>query len=209
MIRRELGRLMLGLSLASVVFLAGSSASATPLGVVLEPEPDIFIDFASVNYVAATDTLTITGFASNVDNFGVVNQAITGGTFDLTATVNDLGVLSAGSLTVGGTVATAPFNWNSGTILTGNLTAIGFPDGVAGALEFLFTATGGDAQSEYGGTGAVTIGIVNGFGGDWTNDFSASFSATGDVGTLVPEPSTGLLLSMGLGIMGVKRRKRT
>jgi len=189
---------------AALLLLVGSSASATPLGLIPAAEPDIFYDFATVDYNAGTDTLTVTGFAENIDAMGVVDATITGGGFSLTATVDGSGVLSAGTFTVTGTVNFAPFFWNSGTLLTGTLNAIGFPDGVAGALEFTFSTSGGDAAGEYGAGGGLTVGIVNGFPGDWTSNFHADFNAVGDV--FVPEPSTGLMLAFGLGLISFRRR---
>ena len=191
------------LALAVLISLAGGSATATPLGIVLLPEPDINYDFADVSYTAGSGALTVSGFAANMDAFSVTNESIVSGMFNLSATVNNAGVLQVGgTFSVTGTIAA--FSFNSGTLLTGNLTAIGFPDGSAGALEFFFDPTGGDAASLYSNSSGITVGIVNGFPGDWDNNFSASFSAVGDIG--VPEPSTALMLGLGLGVLSWRRR---
>jgi hypothetical protein len=200
-----------GLAAAAAVLLLGvGQAGATPLGVLLNPEPDINWSFASVNYNAGTDTLTITGISgtvNNLDALSFVNVPIVGGTLSLTANIDGGGNLLGGSFTVGGTVPSAPFNYNSGTLLTGNLTALGFPNGSAGALEFLFSTTGGDASVLYGPGGAIVVGIVNGFPGNWNANFSASFSAPGDIGTVVPEPGSFALLGLGLAGMAWRRRR--
>jgi hypothetical protein len=191
------------LAAAVAVLLVGEGqAGATPLGLILTPEPDINWAFGSVNYNAGTDTLTITGVSgtvNNMDAFNVVNQPISSGTLSLTANIDGSGTLLGGSFTVGGTIAA--FGFNSGTLLTGSLAALGFPNGSAGALEFLCNATGGDAQSLYGSNCAMVVGIVNGFPGNWNSNFSASFSAPGDIGTVVPEP--GSLALLGLGLVGM------
>lgn len=192
---------------AAVLLFGTARAGATPLNLVLQPQPDINFAFGSVSYNATTDTLTvsvISGGVTNMDAFNVVNQSITGGTLTLTATIDGSGNLSGGSLTVGGTIPA--FGYNSGTLLTGNLTALGFPNST-GALEFLFTATGGDAQSLYGSNGALVIGITNGFPGNWSNNFSASYSAPGDIAT-VPEPGTLALLGVGVVALAWRQRRQ-
>ena len=200
---------LLGLAAAVGIALIGATqAGAAPLNVILEPEPDINWGFGSVNYNAGADTLTVTAIAgavNNMDAFNVVNQAISGGTLSLTANIDGTGALLGGSFTVGGTIAA--FGFNSGTLLTGTLTAFGFPNVAPGALEFLFTATGGDAQALYGGDGAIVIGITNGYAGNWNNNFSASFSAPGDIGTVVPEPGTFALLALGVAGLAWHRRR--
>ena len=190
-----------------IALIGAVPAGATPLNLILQPEPDINWAFGSVNYSAGTDTLTVTAIAgavNNMDAFNVVNQPISGGTLSLTANVDGGGNLLGGSFTVGGTIAA--FGFNSGTLLTGNLTALGFPNGSPGALEFLFSATGGDAQALYGTNGAMVIGITNGFPGNWNSDFSASFSAPGDI-AVIPEPGTFALLGLGVAGLAWQRRR--
>ncbi len=199
------------LALLIVLPLSGT-ATAAPLnggaGLELRPAPDTFSSFIDVAYDASTDALTADGFALELDA-----DAIAGGTFDLDATVTDAGVLTSGSISIGGTIASQGFN--SGTLLTGTLTEIGFPDAGGNPLEFFFSVTGGDAASLYGGIGARG-GIIlsamggTGFAGDWTADWSTgtSFLSTADVGTPIPSPTAA---SLGLGFLfmgGVVRPRR-
>jgi hypothetical protein len=207
MTMRKLGSALIAVAALMVVLGVAAQTEATPLSLVLDPEPDIYVEFVSTNYHAASDDLHIEGFPANIDAAGVEDIAISSGFLSLDAAVDGSGTLWGGSFTVTGTVG-APLNYASGTLLTGDLTALGFPDGVAGALEFRFEVTGGDAALLYGGigstSGGMVVGIVNGFPGDWTSDFSASFSGAADLG--VPEPSSVFLLALGLGILARTRR---
>jgi len=194
--------------------VAAGPAQATPLNLTLQgdPFPDIFSDFQSTSYNATTDALSVTAFADQLRTGGTDYSIGGSGMFTLSATVNSTGVLSAGgTLTITGTVAALSFS--SGTLLTGDLMLIGFPDGTSGVLEFTFDVTGGDAASLYGGigsTGGVIVGIANGFPGNWTSNFSASFSGVNDVGVpmgVIPEPSGALLLAPGLAALALRRRR--
>ncbi len=67
--------------------------------------------------------------------------------------------------------------FNTGTLLTGNLSQFGF-DGVDYPFEFYFHITGGDAAPLYG-KGWIPGGIVifdTGFPGDFTQDFSSNIA---------------------------------
>jgi hypothetical protein len=190
-----------------------SLAQAAPLNLVLNPAPDIFSSFIDVNYNSSTDILAASGFAFTLDDDGIGTPLpIAGGTFDLAASVLDDGTLAGGSLAIGGTVAGLGFN--SGTLLTGSLSAIGFPDAGGDPLEFLFDVTGGDAAGLYGGAGGLG-GIIlgfTGFDGDWTTDFrSAPFNAVADVGTVgvVPIPAAIWLFGTALlGLVGFSKRRK-
>ena len=152
---------------AGVLLLFGSIGQAAPLNLTLLDTPDIVSDFIDVTYDAAGDSFVATGFARELDDDGsVLPENIVNGTFNLAATIDAAGNLVSGSLTIGGTVASLGFN--SGTLLTGDLTAFGDP------LEFLFDVTGGDAAGLYGGVGSVggVIKDVTGFTGDFVVDFT-------------------------------------
>lgn len=195
--------------LAAAALLASSAPlQAVPLNLTLPAEPDFFSDFIDVSYSSGTDVFVANGFAAELMTGGGT-EAVAGGTFNLTAAISDAGLLSpGGSLSIGGTIAALGFN--SGTLLTGTLTALGFAAG-GDPLEFLFDVTGGDAATLFGGIGA-TGGIVfgaTGFGGDWTQDFGSLF-ASSDTGVVVAEPGILLLLSLGLlAIVAWRRQARS
>ena len=67
------------------------------------------------------------------------NETIVTGVFDLSASIDSSGLFTSGSLNISGTVPTLGFN--SGTLLTGNLTAFGFSNFGGDPLEFLFDVT--------------------------------------------------------------------
>jgi hypothetical protein len=199
--------------LAAGVFLCGSVAQAMPLHLNLLDFPDIVSAFIDVTYDASSDAFSANGFALELDNDGVApNETIIGGTFALGATIDDLGDLGpGGTLTIGGTIPTLGFN--SGTLLTGDLTAFGFPVGGGNPLEFVFDVTGGDAAGLWGGfAGGVILG-ASGFTGDWTADWDnligglqGTGSAVADTGA-IPEPATLTLMLMGGGaLLGVRKR---
>ncbi|MEH6711497.1 MAG: PEP-CTERM sorting domain-containing protein [Paraglaciecola polaris] len=192
---------------AALLFSTASNAALIPLN--LEASPDIFSSFITVNYNAGTDLLTASGFATAYFD-GISGNGIEGGSFSLNATITDAGILSGGSLNIGGTIAALGFN--SGTLLSGVITALGF-DGAGGdPLEFLFSVTGGDLAAAYGGVGGTGGTILTNSGlpaGLFANNFqNAAFSGLADVGVPVPEPAGLLLLSSGLLGLIVLRRRR-
>ena len=154
--------------------------------------------------------MTASGFANELDDDGSVPaEAINGGTFDLSATIDSSGLLSGGTFSIGGTVAS--LGLNSNTLLTGNLIAFGFPDVGGDPLEFLFDVTGGDAAGLYAG-GAIPGGIILGASG-FTGSFTANFSSNigvADVSLVpVPVPAAIWLFASGLlGLVGLGRRGR-
>lgn len=203
------------LSLGALLLLGLSgAASATPLGLALEPSPDIFVGFGSTTYSAGGQSLTLDGqpqsyflASSACDPACAVTAAL--GDFSLTASVDNSGnLVGTGSLTIDGSVGTLGYG---SPLLTGTVTAFGFDAGTpALPFEFLFTVTGGSAASDFGGAGA-TGGIIWGhnstFSGSFGSDFSASFTSNGDVAP-TPEPSAALLLLSGALGFAVWRARR-
>jgi len=159
------------------------------------------IDFT---YNAMTNMLTGSGFA---DSYRGENEAHAphnignNGGFTLSAEIDELGVLSSGTLAITGTVVEHGFT--SGTLLVGTLTDFGFDSN--GTLDFLFTATGGDALSLYGGKGGIIITSsgFNGFTSNWNSGILGSNAYT----VIVPVPAAVWLFGSGLiGLVGVARR---
>ena len=184
---------------------------ATLIGIDLEPAPDITSAFQDVIYDATSDTLSVSGFAITYDTNGVSTpELITAGMFALSATINDTGTASAGSLVIGGAVGgVGPM------LLMGDLVDFGFSDGGGQLLEFAFEVTGGDLALAYGGVGGqigVVLDMSSGvYTGDWSLSFDNLVSGVGsgagisDTG-VIPTPSVlAMMLSAGLGY---RRRRR-
>ena len=185
---------------------------------MLEDYPDITSGFIDVTYDATANILSANGFALTLDDDGVgdleniyaFGSDIDPGTFLITAEIDDFGTLIGGTLTVEGTVPDLGFN--SGTLLTGDLTDFGYPDAGGNPLEFLFDVTGGDVAGLYAGTSGGVILGATGFGGSFAADFDnlmfgmpGTGAGFGDTG--VPEPSTLSLLMLGLIATRLRRRR--
>jgi hypothetical protein len=205
-------------------------AGAAPLGLTSKA-PDVTSDFVKVVYTASTDTFTATGSTATFDVNGIAPQDYninTGGSpseqFAINMTVNPSnGVPVSGTINLTGKINTPPvdntappLSETSGTLLTGNITNFGFPTNGGTVFEFLFTVTGGDLASFYGGVGATAGSIVNeqsgeagdiAFTGSFTSNFqntSNQFSVNGVSDTfVVPEPMS--LGAMILALLGLSR----
>ncbi|WDD96932.1 PEP-CTERM sorting domain-containing protein [Thalassomonas actiniarum] len=195
----------LAIVITTAGLFAASSANAALLGLTLEPAPDIFSSFITVDYDMGTEMLTADGFALNF--FDGANNAIAGGTFSLNASIDNSGVLSGGSFTITGTTA----GFNSGILLTGLLTDLGFDDLGGDPLEFMVDITGGDLMGMYGPVGGIIM-TNTGFNANlFTNDFSSGLmAASSDTGVPMTVPEPGGLLLFAVALMGfvASRRRR-
>jgi len=216
------------LVLVVALLLSGGSVRAELLNLTLKESPDIFSGYIDVTYDAGNNAFAFasTGYALTFYN-GVEQidfDVYTEDSFSISATVNELGVASSGSLTITGQVAGYGA---TGPLLTGNLTNFGFgfwdtlnPESDAASFEFLFEVSGGEMAGLYGGQGA-SIGVIMGgvsVGADVTEQlFTADFdnlfgngpgygTAVSDTGTPMPEPVSLLLLGLG-GLILSKRKK--
>jgi len=193
--------LRISLAVAVAVLVSGF-ASATPLGLT-STTPDITSGYIEVTYNATTDAFLASGFALTYDDGSGPVNILSTPAWTLSATIDSSGVLSGGTLSIG-------------TLLSGNLTDVGFVSSSAGALEFLFDVTGGSYASAYGSTGGVILGAPNGWTGSWASSFDNVGGLTGyglgegvaDTFSVVPEPSTALLLAMGISALGWGGRRQ-
>lgn len=192
---------------------ASGSAHAGLIGVKLFESPDIFSGFLDVTYDASTDLFQAQGFSLTFDDGGGA-QPIANGSFSLSATVAPGGVFVGGSVTILGTVGLF-----GPTLLTGSLTAMGFLDPPGGDLfDFLFTVTGGDLASHYGGIGATAAIILDANdGSDFDGTFQNSFdnlvnglpgTGQGVADTGLPVPSPAALGVLVLGALVSRRRRQ-
>ena len=196
-----------GCAVAAVALMIGCPAHAALLNLQLQPTPDIYSGFITLDYNAGTDWLSAQGYAFSL-NDGSGSYTIAGGTFDLTATIDDFGGLSSGALSIGGDV-----NNFGPTLLTGDMIDFGFMDPPGGDLfEFLFTVTGGDLATMYGGMGSqfgVVLGAMGaGFDGTFTNNFANNGQGVADAAPIVPGPSALIALAAGLGLTASTSRRR-
>lgn len=195
--------------LTSMGIVAGSVVAA-PLNIVPANSPDVFSSFIDVSYSAGSDTLNADGFAFTFDDDGVgAALPITGGLFSLSATVDGSGAASGGSLTITGGIP--GLGIAGGLLLSGSLTAFGFPTDGSETLEFLFNVTGGALAGLYGSETAVIL-TSSGFGGSWasswdnTDGIPGTGSAVSDTAPQIPAGPTGVILA-GAGLLVIRRRR--
>jgi len=191
------------------MLLFGITAHSASLNLILADAPDILSINIGVQYNAGADSLSATGQASTLDDDGIgpalsIDSTCCTPSFNLNATVDAAGVASGGTLSIGGTVNSLGFL--SGTLLTGTLSAFGFPAAGGDPLEFIFNVTGGDAAGLFGSQAGV---ILTGSGfTSFTSDFS-SRSGLANAASIIPIPAAAWLFGSGLlGLVGMARRKK-
>jgi len=195
-----------------IALCAGSPRASAQLDLELLDSPDLISGFLNVAYDSAGDLLTADGFALEFDDDGIgAVFGITGGTFELDAMIDSAGVLSNGSLEIGGTIPDLDFH--SGTLLTGNIVDFGFEAAADAPLEFLISLTGGDAAGLYPSEPVGLILTQSGFSGAFASDFDnlqSGLPGTGnglaDLAPVVPLPGAGLLSLVGTGLICLTRR---
>ena len=195
-------------TLGLLLGLTVGAARAIPLDLNLSDSPQIATFSINVNYRAKQDRFTADGTPLEFDDDGIgAPEIISNGIYNITATIDQLGNASGGSLTIDGTIASLGFN--SGTLLTGNLTAFGFPDAGGDPLEFLFDVTGGDAFSLFGPVVGIKLSD-SGFTGSFASNFKNNGNGRNEASPPVPEPGTFLLMLTGLGVLfGLRKRLRS
>jgi len=202
-------RVLIVMSAFSLV--ASPESHATPL-YLSSPSgsPDLMTSFASVSYTTSNNLFQAIGSTTDYENgtTGLVDA----GTSTLAATITGAGLLTSGSLTLQGDIGSGVETLLTGTLTTGpGGTAFGYTNvtGVVGSgdiFEFLFTVTGGNAVivSDFGGLGANGGVIVDAnfpnadtFDGSWTKDFLNNNEGVSDTFSMIPEPSSVLLVLFG------------
>lgn len=193
---------------ALVVIAPCASAFGVPLDIVLpDNAPDVVGGLIGVSYDADTDRLTANGMALSYDN-GDGNQLTIDGPrpWSVVAIIDDAGVFQSGSLSIGGFLPTLGFT--SGTLLTADLTGLGFRESGGDPLEFIWSVTGGDTAGDYGSAAATILSFTN-FPGSWEHDWDNDpFPiGTGVSDTGVPAPAGIASLAIcGIGIACRRRR---
>jgi hypothetical protein len=220
------------LVIIAVLFLLVGNAYADLTSLTLQPSPDIASFGIDVAYNASSHTFAANGIATCIgigspDDPIVFNEnSLTMGTFLISATVDNAGVASSGSLTIGGEVLGYG---STGPLLTGNnlsffnsfFTGTQNPSSDVSIYEFLFDVSGGEMAGLFGGSGAkvgVILSWVSTAGDVAQNQFTANFdnlnghtfgegwgTAMSDVAQPIPEPATLLL---GIGGLFLSKRKK-
>ena len=193
---------------AATLMGAAGLATAGPLNLVLESNPDVVSGFIDVVYNANADLLTLDGFALEIDPDGSGNVGINNGSFLISLAVDDAGFVSGGSLTMTGDI---PSMGLSGTLLTGTVNDFGFLEAGGDPLEFVFDLSGGLLAPIYGAQAGVIAGGTM-FPGSFAADFDnliggigGTGTATADTGRLVPTP--GGIALFGLACIATRRRR--
>ena len=184
------------------------AAQAAPLNLNLQL-PAINTSFMNTSYDAGTGNFDVTyGFANTI-TFDDSTENISGGGVSFSANISAGGSgdasLNSGNFSIYGTSGLH----NSGTLLTGNLTELGYANNGNQTLEFMFDVTGGDLAGFYNtGLGGFNL-FVSGYNDD---NFNSSFNNTSYNGfaTIAPVPVPAAVWLFGSGLLalaGIARRK--
>ncbi len=194
-----------------VVVVAFSSVSRAALDLTTQL-PTVVAQFVAVNYDAGSHVFTATGYTDETDmaNGDVYNTYVDN--FSLTASINN-----DGSIDTGGSFSLDVYGddvGNGSSALLFHSTDLSQFDYMAeDKFEFVFSRPGsgaGDLASPGSDIGVILDGRqITSFS---TPSFTASFSNDGQGNSytfpvVVPEPATGMLAAVGLGLL--LRRRRT
>jgi hypothetical protein len=163
---------------ATLLVLALCAASqAGPLGVNIDPFPDISSQGIATSYNATTGLFSAVGWAMTLDT-GTGAQNITTN-FRLQATIDKTGAASGGTLTIGSTL--------SPLVYSATLLGFAFNAVQGGALEFLFgTPSGSYVPNIY--SSLKPLDVMLSAGNSFLGSFGSTWSGTGGTAELRPDP---------------------
>lgn len=193
--RGKLKALRMSFLALSLVLGLSSVSQAGPLGVIIDPYPDIFAQFLSTSYNATTGAFSASGWATTLDT-GTGPQNITTN-FRLNATIGKDGVASGGTVTIGTTL--------NPVLYSANLVGFAFNAVQGGALEFLFGGSSGSyVPNIYSAVQPLDVmisagaGFLGSFGSSWTSS-AGTASIRPDDPAPNPEPSALMLMLVAAG----------
>jgi hypothetical protein len=201
-------------------------AQAAPLNLTSTHPGDVASFFTYVEYTLDADpntgTFTAQGYAMQLD---VNNQNINNGTFDLSMTVlRATGGVVGGTVSISGDTDGVPFY--SGLLLEGDIMGFGFQDppinpgaGEGNIFEFQVHVTDGALHAPYyvdDWAGIILTfnnpGASPPFTGVFTSPFANDFTGFSDTFPItdpnIPEPSSIVLLGMGVLPLAWRLRRR-
>jgi hypothetical protein len=213
-------------AIGALLVLASSQSQAqlVPTDIIFPsnpvPLPDLTGSLMDVTYNAVGGAFVASGWTTDYsisDGYGGatdVGVSVTD-SYILSATINNSGVLTGGTLTINGAVGDGD---TSVTLLTADLvpgsagTAFGYGDGNNDIFQFRFNVSGGTLADDFGGTGTAGGVILAAmfasnpgnqpFTGSFNNNGGTPGNGSGDIDCFtVPEPTTTACFLLGLGAL--------
>ena len=209
--------------IGTLLVLANSQSQARPAPTnitLTEGWPDLAGGTMDVTYNAVSGAFVASGWTMDYNisdgNGGPTDVGVSvTDSYILSATINNSGVLTGGTLTINGAVGDGD---TSVTLLTANLvtgsagTAFGYGDGNNNIFQFRFTVTGGTLENDFGGAGTAGGVILDAwfasnpgnqpFTGSFNNNAGTPGDGNGDINSFtVPEPTTAGCFLLGLGTL--------